>query len=55
VAPFPAASLEELRTRILELIDYLNKMIAKPFKWTYKGRALSREHRVCSRISDQLN
>lgn len=33
-------SLEELRQRILDFIDYFNKTMAKPFKWTYKGSPL---------------
>ncbi len=35
------ASLEELRERILAFIDYFNKTMAKPFKWTYAGRPLT--------------
>lgn len=34
------ASKEELRTRILAFIEYFNATLAKPFKWTYKGRPL---------------
>jgi len=34
-------SLAELKTRILEFIDYFNRTMAKPFKWTYKGKALA--------------
>lgn len=34
-------STEELRQRILAFIDYFNKTMAKPFKWTYKGRPLT--------------
>lgn len=30
----------QLRTRILEFIDYFNRTMAKPFKWTYEGKAL---------------
>lgn len=30
----------QLRTRILEFIDYFNRTTAKPFKWTYEGKAL---------------
>ena len=33
-------SVEELRERILAFIDYFNKVMAKPFKWTYAGRPL---------------
>lgn len=33
-------SKEELRNRILAFIEYFNTTLAKPFKWTYKGRPL---------------
>lgn len=33
-------SVEELRQRISAFIDYFNKTLAKPFKWTYAGRPL---------------
>lgn len=29
-----------LKMRILEFIDYFNRTMAKPFKWTYQGKAL---------------
>lgn len=35
------ASLEELEARILAFIDYFNRTMAKPFKWTYAGRPLT--------------
>jgi transposase len=35
------ASIEELHERVLAFIDYFNATLAKPFKWTYKGRPLS--------------
>ena len=34
-------STEELRERILAFIDYFNKTMAKPFKWTYAGKPLA--------------
>ena len=34
-------SKAQLKTRILEFIDYFNRTMAKPFKWTYKGKALA--------------
>jgi hypothetical protein len=34
-------SLEDLRQRILAFIGYFNQTMAKPFKWTYKGRPLT--------------
>jgi len=35
------SSVEELRQRILDFIDYFNRTMAKPFKWTYTGRPLT--------------
>jgi hypothetical protein len=34
-------SKTELRNRILEFIDYFNRTMAKPYKWTYAGRPLN--------------
>ncbi len=34
-------SLDELRERILSFIDYFNRTMAKPFKWTFTGRPLN--------------
>lgn len=34
-------SLEDLRKRILNFIDYFDETMAKPFKWTYTGRPLT--------------
>jgi len=34
-------SLEELQTRVLAFISYYNATMAKPFKWTYQGKALT--------------
>ena len=33
-------SVEDLKQRILDFIDYFNTTLAKPFKWTYAGRPL---------------
>ncbi|HEY9900991.1 MAG TPA: IS630 family transposase, partial [Candidatus Sericytochromatia bacterium] len=33
--------IADLKARILEFIDYFNRTMAKPFKWTYKGKALA--------------
>jgi hypothetical protein len=33
-------SKEQLKTRILDFIDYFNRTMAKPFKWTYQGKGL---------------
>jgi len=33
-------SVADLQTKILAFIDYYNRTMAKPFKWTYQGKAL---------------
>jgi hypothetical protein len=34
-------SVEDLRRRVLEFIDYFNRTMAKPMRWTYTGRPLN--------------
>jgi hypothetical protein len=34
------ASADALGERLMEFIAYFNRVLAKPFKWTYKGRPL---------------
>lgn len=34
-------SVEELQAKVLAFIDYYNRTMAKPFKWTYQGKALT--------------
>jgi transposase len=34
-------SKAQLKNRILEFIEYFNRTMAKPFKWTYKGKPLA--------------
>lgn len=34
-------SVEDLCTQVLAFIDYYNQTMAKPFKWTYQGKALT--------------
>jgi hypothetical protein len=34
-------SVEDLQTKVLAFIDYYNTTMAKPFKWTYQGKALT--------------
>jgi len=34
-------STEALRNKILSFIEFFNKTMAKPFKWTYNGKVLS--------------
>ncbi len=33
-------SQAELKAKILDFVDYFNRTMAKPFKWTYKGKPL---------------
>jgi transposase len=35
------SSKADLKTRTLDFIDYFNRTMAKPFKWTYKGKVLA--------------
>lgn len=34
-------SQADLRTRILKFIEYFNRTMAKPFRWTYQGKVLT--------------
>jgi DDE superfamily endonuclease len=34
-------SVEDLQHKVLAFIDYYNRTMAKPFKWTYQGKALT--------------
>jgi transposase len=33
-------SVQDLRTKLLNFIEYFNRVFAKPFRWTYTGRPL---------------
>jgi putative transposase len=33
-------SVEDLKAKVLAFIDYYNRTMAKPFKWTYQGKPL---------------
>ena len=33
-------SVDDLRAQVLAFIDYFNRTMAKPFKWTYQGKPL---------------
>jgi transposase len=33
-------SVEDLKAKVLAFIEYFNRTMAKPFKWTYQGKAL---------------
>ena len=35
------SSTEDLKRKVLAFIEYYNRTMAKPFKWTYQGRALT--------------
>ncbi len=34
-------SIEHLKAKVLEFIEYYNRTMAKPFKWTYQGKPLA--------------
>jgi transposase len=34
------ASINDLKAKVLAFVEYFNQTMAKPFKWTYRGRAL---------------
>lgn len=34
-------SVEDLQTKVFAFLDYYNRTMAKPFKWTYQGKALT--------------
>jgi hypothetical protein len=34
-------SLADLRSKVLAFVDYYNRTMAKPFRWTYQGKALA--------------
>ena len=34
-------SVEDLQIKVLAFIEYYNRTMAKPFKWTYQGKALT--------------
>ena len=34
-------SVDDLKRKVLAFIEYYNRTMAKPFKWTYQGKALS--------------
>ena len=33
-------SVDDLKAKVLHFIDYYNRTMAKPFKWTYQGKPL---------------
>ena len=34
-------SVDDLTAKILAFISYFNRLLAKPFRWTYTGRTLA--------------
>jgi hypothetical protein len=34
-------SVQDLQAKVFAFIDYYNRTMAKPFKWTYQGKALT--------------
>jgi hypothetical protein len=34
-------SVEDLNAKVFDFIEYYNRTMAKPFKWTYQGKALT--------------
>jgi transposase len=34
-------SVKDLKAKVLAFIEYFNRTMAKPFKWTYQGKALA--------------
>jgi len=34
-------SVKELKRKVLAFIEYYNRTMAKPFRWTYQGKALT--------------
>jgi transposase len=35
------ASINDLKAKVMAFVEYFNQTMAKPFKWTYRGRALN--------------
>ncbi|MHB8119721.1 MAG: transposase [Methanothrix sp.] len=35
------ALVKDLKNKVLAFIEYFNQTMAKPFKWTYQGKALT--------------
>ena len=33
-------SVTDLKQKVLDFIDYYNRTMAKPFKWTFQGKVL---------------
>jgi putative transposase len=34
-------SIEHLKAKVIEFIEYYNQTMAQPFKWTYQGKPLA--------------
>lgn len=35
------SSVDDLQQKVMDFIDYYNRNMAKPFKWTYQGKVLA--------------
>ena len=35
------SSVKDLQRKVFAFIEYYNRTMAKPFKWTYQGKALA--------------
>ena len=34
-------SVADLKAKVLAFVEYFNRTMAKPFRWTYRGKALT--------------
>ena len=34
-------SVEDLQAKVFAFVEYYNRTMAKPFKWTYQGKVLT--------------
>jgi hypothetical protein len=34
-------SLADLQTKVLAFVEYFNRTMAKPYRWSYQGKALA--------------
>ncbi|MBM3273148.1 hypothetical protein FJY94_07900, partial [Candidatus Kaiserbacteria bacterium] len=49
------ASLDDLKQRLLNFIDYFNRTFAQPFRWTYTGRPVKRKTELAAMQDRLLN
>jgi ribosomal protein S15P/S13E len=41
LTPYPRSSVEDLAAKIERFIDYFNATMARPYRWTYRGKPLA--------------